>query len=198
MTSTISPPDTTRRRFTARDLALIAIFAGLMAALGWIPPIVTPLSPLPITAQSLGVLLAGAILGPWRGAASQLLFLGLVAIGLPLLAGGRGTIAVFVGPSVGFLIGYVVVAFLVGYATYRIGSPYRLGWGIGINLVASLTVMYLFGSLGMMVVTQVSFTAAVISMAPFVIGDTVKSVLAAFVAKGVHAAVPGLLPYRAK
>ncbi|WP_367618773.1 biotin transporter BioY, partial [Yaniella sp.] len=62
----------------------------------------------PITLQSLGVMLAGAVLGPWRGAASMgLLILG-VAIGLPLLAGGRGGIGVFVSPTAGYLIGYVI------------------------------------------------------------------------------------------
>lgn len=186
---------TSTRRFTARDLALIAVFAALMAALGLIPAIPTPFSPAPITAQSLGVLLAGSIIGPYRGAASQLLFLALVAVGLPLLAGGRGSIAVFVSPTVGFLIGYVVVAFLVGAITYRLGAPYRFGIGLGVNLFCSLIVLYVFGIAGFMVVTKMSLSAALVAMAPFLIGDTIKAVLAAVVAKGVHAAYPGLLPY---
>ncbi|MEL6321465.1 MAG: biotin transporter BioY, partial [Cyanobacteria bacterium J06626_14] len=74
---------------TTRDLVYIAVFAALVAALGLIPPIPLPFIPVPITAQSLGVMLAGAILGARRGACALLLFLVLVAIGFPLLSGGR-------------------------------------------------------------------------------------------------------------
>ena len=113
----------------ARDLALIAVFAGVTAALGLIPPIYLPITPTPITAQSLVIILAGAILGGRRGFASQALLLGLVALGLPLLAGGRGGIGVFFGVTWGFLLGYPVVAGLVGWLTYRIGAPYSLREG---------------------------------------------------------------------
>ena len=90
-------------RFTARDLALVAVFAGVMAALGLVPAWTPPGFTVPITAQSMGVMLAGGVLGGRRGALSMLVFLALVAIGLPLLAGGRGGLGVFAGPSVGFL-----------------------------------------------------------------------------------------------
>ena len=86
-----------------RDIVLIALFAAIMAVLGVFPPITLPLVGVPITAQSLGVMLAGGILGAKRGAMSMALFLILVAVGLPLLAGGRGGFGVFLGPSGGFL-----------------------------------------------------------------------------------------------
>ena len=74
---------------SARDIARIAVFAALTAGLGLIGAI-TVGGAVPITLQTLGVMLAGAVLGPWRGAASMGLLLLGVAVGLPLLAGGRG------------------------------------------------------------------------------------------------------------
>ena len=88
----------TAHRSTSRDLALIATFTGVVAALGLVPLFTPPGFPVPITAQSLGVMLAGAILGARRGFCSLLLFLVLVAVGLPLLAGRRGGLGVFAGP----------------------------------------------------------------------------------------------------
>ncbi|AQX26114.1 biotin transport system substrate-specific component [Bartonella sp. Raccoon60] len=81
---------------TTKDLTYISLFAALYAVLGFFPPIFLPFFlGLPITAQSMGPMLAGSILGAKRGAAASALFLFLVAIGLPLLAGGRGGIGVF-------------------------------------------------------------------------------------------------------
>lgn len=180
----------------ARDLALIAVFAGVTAALGLIPPIYLPISPTPITAQSLGIILAGAILGGRRGFASQALLLALVALGLPLLAGGRGGIGVFFGVTWGFLVGYPVVAGLVGWLTYRVGAPYSVWKGIVINVVCGMVVLYAIGLPGMVLTGKLSWSAALVANLPYLPGDLVKCVLAALVAKAVHAAYPGLLPWR--
>lgn len=191
-------PTISQRRQPARDLALIAVFAGVTAALGLIPPIYVPLSPTPITAQSLGIVLAGAILGGRRGFASQALFLALVALGLPLLAGGRGGIGVFFGVTWGFLLGYAVVAGLVGWFTYRVGAPYSLWKGIIINVALGMGALYAFGVPGMVATGKVTLPAAIAANLPYLPGDLVKCVLAAFIAKAVHAAYPHLLPYRGR
>lgn len=187
-----------QHRTPARDLALIAVFAGVTAALGLIPAFYTPLSPAPITAQSFGIILAGAIIGGRRALLSQALFLALVALGLPLLAGGRGGIGVFASPTVGFLVGYVVVAGLIGWATFRKGAPYSVVWGLLINFLGGMVVMYTFGLIGMMAVAQLSLPAAVVANLPYLPGDLVKVVAATLIAKGVHAAYPGLLPWHGK
>ncbi len=175
---------------------MIAVFAGVTAALGQLPSIPTPYSGVPITAQSLGVMLAGAVLGARRGAASQALFLALVALGLPLLAGGRGGIGVFAGPTVGFLVGFVVVAALIGWATERVGAPYRVVPGLIINAGIGVVALYACGIVGMMIVTQMPLPASLLAMIPFLPGGAVKVLIATFVARGVHAAYPGLLPVR--
>ena len=180
-------------RFTSRDLALVAMFAGVVAALGLVPAFTPPGFSVPITAQSLGVMLAGAILGARRGGLALVLFLALVAVGLPLLAGGRGGLGVFAGPSVGFLIGYPVAAYVVGWLTERAGPTYKLHWGIVANFVGGVVVLYLLGIAGMAVVLGITPWAATVASWIYLPGDLVKVVVAAVVARGVHAAYPGLL-----
>jgi biotin transport system substrate-specific component len=180
-------------RSSSRDLALVATFAGVVAALGVVPAFTPPGFTVPITAQSLGVMLAGSILGARRGALSLLLFLALVAAGLPLLAGGRGGLGVFVGASVGFLVAFPVAAWVIGWISERAGTPYRLHWGLVANVVGGIVVMYLFGVVGLAAVLDLSLVAAATTLWVYVPGDAVKVVIAALVARGVHAAYPGLL-----
>lgn len=185
------------RRLPVRDLAHIATFAGIVAALGLIPPAMLPLIAVPVTAQSLGVMLAGAVLGARRGFFALMLFVALVAIGLPLLSGGRGGLGVFAGPSAGFVIGFPLAAYAVGWFTERSArhGRYRLGWGVVAALLGGVCVLYLFGGCGFMIVTGLSPLPVLV----FIPGDIVKAVLAALIARGVHAGYPGLLaPVRSR
>lgn len=188
--------DNRQPRGGARALAQIAIFTGVIAALGLVPAFQPPGMTVPITLQSMGVMLAGAILGARKGFASVLLFLALVAIGLPLLAGGRGGLAVFTTPSVGFLLAFPFAAFVVGWLTERKGAPYSLLWGVTSNILGGIVFVYIFGILGVMLVADLSLSAALVAMAVFIPGDVIKAIIAALVAKPVHAAYPGLLPER--
>jgi biotin transport system substrate-specific component len=180
-------------RSSSRDLALVAIFAGIVAALGVVPAFTPPGFSVPITAQSLGVMLAGSVLGARRGALSLVLFLALVAVGLPLLAGGRGGLGVFTMPSVGFLLAFPVAAYVVGWLSERGGPTYTLQRGIVANVLGGIVVVYLAGIVGMAAVLDLSLTAAAVAAWVFLPGDAVKVVVAAMVARGVHAAYPGLL-----
>lgn len=178
----------------SRDVALMAVFAGIIAALGLIPAVPAFGGAVPITAQSLGIMLAGAILGPRRGAMAVVLFLALVALGLPLLAGGRGGLGVFAGPSFGYLIGFPVAAFVVGALTYAARSPYRLASGVVATVVGGVVVLNVLGIIGLMARADLSFSAAGTAAAVFIPGDVLKAVVCALVARGVHTAYPGLLP----
>jgi biotin transport system substrate-specific component len=180
----------------ARDAALIAVFAGFVAALGIVPAFQPPGFSVPITAQSLGVMLAGAVLGARRGFAALALFLVLVAVGLPLLAGGRGGLGVFFTPSVGFLLAWPLTAYVIGWLTERGGPTYRLPWGIVANVVGGIVVLYAAGIAGIAAVAGISVWAATVSTWIFIPGDLVKAVLAAVIARGVHAAYPGLISAR--
>jgi biotin transport system substrate-specific component len=181
-----------RNRWTSRDLALVATFAGVVAALGLVPAISLPV-PVPVTAQSLGVMLAGSVLGARRAFAALLLFLALVAVGLPLLAGGRGGLGVFAGPSAGFLLAFPFCAALIGWLVERGGPSYHLWWGVVANLLGGIVLMYAAGTLGMVALAHLRLDAALAANAWYVVGDLAKVAVAALVARGVHAAYPGLL-----
>lgn len=191
-----SPVPSTSPSSPARNAALIAVFAGFVAALGLVPLFQPPGFSVPITAQSLGVILAGAVLGARRGFAAVAVLLVLVAVGLPLLAGGRGGLGVFVTPSAGFLFAWPVAAYVVGWLTERGGAPYRLGWGIVANVIGGIVVLYAAGIAGIAAIAGLSVGAATVATWIYLPGDLVKVVIAALIARGVHAAYPGLIRAR--
>lgn len=179
-----------------RDLALVATFAGLIAVLGLVPAFSPFGFPVPITVQSLGIMIAGAVLGARRGASAVLLFLLLVALGLPLLSGGRGGLGVFAGPSVGYLVGFPVAAFVIGALIYRRGAPYHVGYGLVSIVLGGIIVLYAIGVPATAWRAGISLPAAMTGSALFLVGDLAKAVIAASVAGAVHRGYPGLLPER--
>jgi biotin transport system substrate-specific component len=172
-----------------KDLAYIALFAAITAVLGLVPAV--QVGPVPITAQTLGVMLAGAILGARRGFLSQLLFLVLVAIGLPVLPGGGGGLAVFAGVTAGYLVSWPVAAFVVGLLTERFWARYNVVRGTVANVIGGMVVVYAIGVPWLAVVADLSLKAAIVSGAlPFLIGDLIKAVVAAVIAVQVRRSYP--------
>ncbi len=110
---------------TSRDVAQVAMGAGLVAALGLPGALAVFGNAVPITLQTLGVMLCGSLLGARKGAAALLLFVALVAVGLPLLAGGRGGLGVFAGPSAGYLLAWPLAAWATGQPGRRRRSRCR-------------------------------------------------------------------------
>lgn len=183
------------RKNTARDLAQIAVFAALIAALGLPGSITIGSTGVPITLQTLGIMLAGGILGARKGFLSVLVFLVLMSAGLPLLSGGRGGLGVWAGPSAGYLVGWLVGVVVIGLLTARILPKYPLWQGILINLLGGALVIYVFG---IAVLTfRIGFVPAITSAVPYLPGDVLKAVVAALVIKQVHRSYPGLIPGRA-
>ncbi|WP_424988510.1 biotin transporter BioY [Microbulbifer sp. S227A] len=171
-----------------RNIAHIALFAALIAALGLVPKFTLAFG-VPITAQSMGVMLCGAVLGARRGALAVLLFLVLVAIGLPLLAGGRGGLGTFATPSVGFLIGWPVAAFVTGLVVEK--------WRGGIGMVATLgallggvLVLYVFGVIGMSYMLKKSLFESLMLVTAFIPGDIVKAFITGAVTAGLARSRP--------
>jgi biotin transport system substrate-specific component len=174
-----------------RSITLIALFAALIAALGLVPKFDLA-SGVPITAQSLGVMLAGTILGARRGALAVLLFLFLVALGLPLLAGGRGGLGVFAGPTVGFLVGFPIAAFVAGWLSAKWRGAAPVVTTALAAIFGGVVVLYLCGIGGFALVTGRSLVESTAIMAVFVPGDLIKAVLAGFITEAVLRARPGL------
>ncbi|MBA83713.1 biotin transporter BioY [Thalassobius sp. S69A] len=175
-----------------RNIVLIALFAALIAALGLIPKI-TLASGIPITAQSMGIMLCGTVLGAKRGALAVILFLGLVALGLPLLAGGRGGLGVFTTPWAGFLFGFPVAAFVAGLVMDKWKSGNTAVVAIVAAVIGGIGALYLVAIPYYMVMKPAPLGEALsVAMAPFMPGDLIKAVLAGLITQGVLKARPGL------
>ncbi len=168
---------------------MIALFTAIIVVLGLIPPIMLSFIPVPIHAQSLGVLLAGVVLGARGGALSVLLLLALVAIGLPVLAGGRGGLAVFLSPTAGYLVGFLFAALATGWISDRVARGARGGWALFWGF-------FLAGAVGVVIdhALGVAWLAAYVGLSPmkaligdlaFVPGDLIKAAIAAYAGRFV-------------
>ena len=166
-----------------RNLTLIALFAALIAGLGLIPKFTLAFG-VPITAQTLGVMLCGTVLGAKRGALAVLLFIALVALGLPLLAGGRGGLGVFASPTVGFLVGWPFAAFVTGLIVERWQGRLALVASVA-SVVGGIVVLYVFGVVGMSITLGKTIPEAALLVTAFIPGDVLKAVLAGLITSGL-------------
>ncbi|WP_240614976.1 biotin transporter BioY [Arthrobacter ruber] len=190
---------TSRRRWDTTDLSLVAVFAALIAALAILPGI--PVGPLgvPITLQTLGVMLAGIVLGPARGTAAVLLYLAAGLIGLPVFSGFTGGFGVLAGPSAGYLVAFplaALVAGLLAVAVLRRTRRFRTALLFLACLTASLLTVHPIGIAGLVVNAGLPLRDAILVDAAYLPGDVLKNLLAAVLAVSVHRAFPRLLAGR--
>lgn len=168
-----------------RSLVLIALFTAIIVVLGLVPPIMVGLFPVPIHAQSLGVLLAGVVLGARGGALTVLLLFALVAVGLPVLSGGRGGLAVFLGPTAGYLIGFLPAAFVTGWLSTRFANSITTSWKLiaGFFLAAAIGVVidHVFGIAWLAYAAGLTLPEAIVGNLIFVPGDLAKAAIAAYI-----------------
>jgi biotin transport system substrate-specific component len=154
--------------------ALLVLGGSLFIAL--LAQVEIPLIPVPITGQTLGVLLIGMLLGPWRGAFSLMLYLTEGAVGLPFFAGGAAGVGVLSGATGGYLMGFVFAAFVTGWLAQRGWDRHFLKTAL-IMLVGNL-VIYIPGLLWLNAVVS-SENVFAIGLYPFIVGDLIKLALAA-------------------
>lgn len=172
-----------KKRRSLRGMAYAAMFGALTAVGAYIH---IPLPPVPITLQTLFVALSGALLGGSLGALSQIVYILLGVIGLPVFAGGKSGIGVLFGPTGGYLIGFVAGAYVIGKLTSLRPKP-GLPWIMG-SMAAGIAVVYLLGILQLMVVAELSLPKAIAVglLPPMIIGDIVKIIAAALISRKVR------------
>lgn len=171
------------RRKAISGLTLIALFAALTAT-GTFIAIPLPFSPVPIVLQNLFVILAGLILGPVKGGLAVALYLAAGAIGAPVFAGATGGFTRFFGPTGGFLLGYLLSALVAGAIAGqpKAGAAAPL-WRIILAAVLGLLSGYLLGIPWLKHVLDTTWLGAFTAgFFPFLIGDTVKGVIAVLIA----------------
>ncbi len=179
---------------TTRDLVLIALFTAIIVVLGLIPPVT--LGAVPITAQSMGVMLAGCIIGAKRGALAYVLVILMVAIGLPVLSGGRGGLAILAGPTGGYIIGWVVGAYVTGILAERLVSERQTGGRqiagfLLASVIGGIGIVHLFGVAWLAFHTKSNLGVAfMVGSAPFIPFDLLKACIATLAARAVLAGYP--------
>ncbi len=159
-------------------LTLVGLFTAL-TAVGALISFPLPFTPVPFTLQITFTTMAGFVLGAKYGAFSQLAYLLLGAIGLPVFANRMAGFSILVGPTAGFLWGFILSAVLIGWlaARYRTSNP-AIIFGI---LSVGLLVIYSLGTLGLMAVLGLAFVQAVMAgVAPYILFDLLKIALATF------------------
>lgn len=158
-----------------RDLLLVLSGALLVALLAQVR-IPLPFTPVPLTGQTFAVLLVGATLGAKRGAGSMTLYTALGALGLPVFAGGAAGLAYLAGPTLGYLVGFIVAAFVIGKLAER-GLERTLRTSLLPFFIGTL-VIYAFGAGWLAILFGVE-KALALGVLPFIVGDVIKLVLAA-------------------
>lgn len=179
-----------------RNLAFIALFAALIAVLGFLPRI-DLIAGVPITFQSLGVMLAGAVLGARKGALAVLLFLALIALGLPLLSGGANLWSVLFTPRIGYVIAFPIAAFVTGWLTERL-MILPLAWAAGVAAVGGgMVALYAIGIPVAAVMNDLTLVETATGALAFVPGDLAKAAVTGIVTGQLARMRPGVVMSRA-
>jgi len=183
-----------RRHLTGTNIALVSVFAGFIAA-STLWSGVELAAGVPVTLQTFAVLLAGAVLGPWRGAAAVIIYLILGTAGLPIFANHTNGAVAWPSPTAGFLIGFIPAAFVTGWIVRGLRRRNALTFiGIfGAAIMGGIVVLYPIGWGYVAFRADLSFEQTVLFAVPFAVGDIIKCVFVAMVASAVHRAYPWVL-----
>jgi len=172
-------------KLSAREMVLAALFAGLTAVMAQIA-IPVGFMPVPITGQTLAVMLAGALLGARLGAFSQSVYLLLGAMGLPVFAFARAGLDVLLGPTGGFLVGFVAGAYVTGKLLERNPQPSLL-YLLFAMVLGGIVVIYIPGVLQFAHVTGMPLANALVAIWPFTPGDGLKIIVSAVIVRTILA-----------
>jgi biotin transport system substrate-specific component len=166
----------------------IACLTGLAAQIR----IPVPWSPVPVTGQTFAVLLASVVLGRWWGGISLALYAGLGAAGLPWFNGGAGGISILVGPTGGYIIGFILAALFLGHFTDKYIRSRSFFSMLGLMLFANFVLIYIPGLIQLhfwlsLVMGEAVTLSQLLMMGtiPFIAGDITKAMAAAAIARGI-------------
>lgn len=167
----------------ARGVALACLFTGLTTVGAYI---VIPIQPVPITMQTLFVMLAGASIGRGWGSMSQWLYVGLGVAGVPLFAGGASGLSILGGPTGGYLVAFLVTPWIVGTLLRR---SERLGWQVFAFVVGNLVILTLGVAHLTVFYTHDLPRAISVGVLPFLPGAVFKIVAAVSIYRSSNALV---------
>jgi biotin transport system substrate-specific component len=170
-------------KISTRDLIITSLFTALTAIGGFIS---IPLGLVPITLQTIFVVLSGLILGAKLGALSQIIYVILGLVGLPIFAGGTGGLTSVVSPSFGFVIGFIIAAYVIGKLTEKNKSLSTIIYSVvlGSFVIYFIGVPYFYFIFTSYLGKSINFYGALkYACLPFIPGDIVKAVISIILAK---------------
>lgn len=190
--------------FQAQDLAYVAVFAALIIVMGFLA-IPVGGAGVPLVLQNAVIILAGLVLGPRRAGLAVALVLLMGLLGLPVLAGGRTVLVAMVGPTAGYIVGYLfsaVIAGAIAYSAPRVAATRagRLARVLVFALAAlgGLLTQYLFGAVGLFLRAGLDAGGSIAAQVPFLLPALVEQSVMVAIALAVHAAFPDLRKRRRK
>jgi len=193
----VAPGAADRRGVDAQAVSLVAVFTALLVAAAVVPGIPVGGLGVPITLQTLAVMLTGLVLGPVRAGLAVLLYLLLGFVGLPVFSRGQSGLQVLSGPTAGYLVSFLLAALVVGLAARLVLRRTRRTLWVPLLVTASfvttVAVVHALGVVGMMVNLRLPLQAAITADLPFLPGDLLKDVVAVVAAVAVHRAFPDVL-----
>ena len=166
-----------------KDLTKIALMVTILIVFGLIPPIPLGFIPVPIVLQNLGVMLAGILLGGRKGTIAIALFMFLVALGFPLLSGGRGGFAIFASPSAGYFLGWFLTPLLISVGLKLVQNKNK--WWLDFAVIWFIGVIFidLAGTIWLNFSTGMGFGKALVANLVFIPGDTIKAILTTYIGR---------------
>lgn len=176
-----------------KDLALIALFAALTAVLGLSPIIPLPILGITIAIQTLGMLLAGGIIGAKRAGLAMLLVIVLVVIGLPILTGGQSGLGKLVGPTAGFIWSWPLGAVVVGILVETWWNKLSFLKALITAILGSIS-LYPLGHTWLAISMGIPLRTAIWSWVIYLPADIIKSIIAALVIVTAKKAYPLITP----
>lgn len=170
-------------RINLRHMILAAFFASLTAVLAYIS-IPLPFSPVPVTGQTAGVMLAGYLLTGGQALLSQIIYILMGVIGIPVFSGGRAGIGILAGPSGGFIWGFLPAAYFLGRKLRGNQSKYKKFF---VLLVGGILLIYFFGAVQMMIVLDLGLGEVLVSgLLPYIPGDIFKIIFVLMVGSKIE------------
>ncbi len=160
-----------KNKISTKSLTLCGVFSALTAILS---QIAIPMTPVPINLATFSIMLAGTLLGWKLGTVSVIVYVALGAVGIPVFSGFRGGLSVLVGPTGGYIIGYVFCVFLVGIIYEKVKFC-KKAVTLPIAMIVATFVLYSFGTAWYMYLTKNPLEFAMMNcVVPFLVGDALK------------------------
>ncbi len=158
--------------FSTRSMVFMALFAALIC---FAAPFSIQVGPIPITLATFAIYLAGTVLGAKRGMIAVIVYILLGAVGLPVFSGFTGGFAKLLGPTGGYIIGYVPLVIIAGlFAEMKVNKIPRAVTTV-IGMIAATAVLYAFGTAWFMILTGKDLLSSLnLCVLPFLPGDSIK------------------------